>query len=50
MDKDGNHFIFFSSIIGHHRNANEIDKKDQMLITGKIKIKKKNLAEWALGV
>jgi hypothetical protein len=50
MDKDENQFRLFSSIIGHRRNANKIDKDDQMQITGKIKIKKKTLAGWALEV
>jgi hypothetical protein len=50
MDKDGNRFRFFRRIIGHRRNANKIDKEDQIRITGKIKIKKKTLAGWALEV
>jgi hypothetical protein len=28
MDKDGNQFRLFSSIIGHRRNGNAIDKDD----------------------
>jgi hypothetical protein len=50
MDKDGNQFRLFSSIIGHRRNANTIEKEDQMQINGKRKIKKKNLSGWELEV
>jgi hypothetical protein len=50
VDKDGNQFRLSSSIIVHCRNVNTIDKDDQMLIAGKIKVKKKTLAGWALEV
>jgi hypothetical protein len=30
MERDGNQFKLFSSIISHRRNANVIDKEDQM--------------------
>jgi hypothetical protein len=50
MDKDGHQLRLLRSIIGHRRNANTIDKEDQMQITGKRKIKKKTLAGWELEV
>jgi hypothetical protein len=50
MDKDGNQFRLFRGIIGHRRNGNAVDKEDQMRISGKIKVKKKNLSGWALKV
>jgi hypothetical protein len=46
IDKDGNQFILFSSIIGHRRIENAIDKEDQIRINGKRKIKKKTLTGW----
>jgi hypothetical protein len=50
MDKDGNQFRLFSGIICHHRNGNAVEKKDQMRIYGKRKVKKKTLSGWALEV
>jgi hypothetical protein len=50
MDKDGNQFRLCSGIIGHRRNGNDVDKEDQMRISGKRKVKKKTLSGWALEV
>jgi hypothetical protein len=50
MDKDGNQFRLFRGIIGHRRNCNNVDKEDQMRISGKRKVKKKTISGWALEV
>jgi hypothetical protein len=50
VDKDSNHFKLFSSIVGHRRNGNAVDKDDQMKITDNRQVKNKTLAGWALEV
>jgi hypothetical protein len=41
VEKEGNRFRLFSSIIGHCCNGNMADKADQMRVTGKRTVKNK---------